>query len=148
MPAVTDDLNELSACQVAQLHARFQPFRSCWYWHVRDVAALEESMTWGWVVLSISSFCEQTASLEHRYFYAIFVLRDCLPLTKVFVLCCRFKLPVSTPSACAFAGADLSTLYITTIDDKSKCKGAGGLWSYKLPGLSGWSASHIAKPLD
>ena len=58
---------------------------------------------------------------------------------------CRISIPVSTPTACAFAGADMSVLYITTINDKSK--GAGGLWSYHLPGLSGWSAAHIAKPL-
>jgi len=57
----------------------------------------------------------------------------------------RVSIPVSTPTACAFAGADMSVLYITTINDKSK--GAGGLWSYHLPGLSGWSAAHIAKPL-
>lgn len=57
----------------------------------------------------------------------------------------RISMPVSTPTACAFAGADMSVLYITTINDKSK--GAGGLWSYHLPGISGWSAAHIAKPL-
>ena len=73
---------------------------------------------------------------------------DLQPMYILSLSCCRFTLPVSTPSACAFAGSDLSVLYITTIDDKSKCKGAGGLWSYKLPGLSGWSASHIAKPLN
>lgn len=59
----------------------------------------------------------------------------------------RIKLPVSTPTACAFAGTDLSVLYITTLDDKSESKGTGGLWSYELPGLSGWSASYVAKPL-
>lgn len=76
----------------------------------------------------------------------LLILSECT--SKSSFSCHRFKLPVSTPSACAFAGADLSVLYITTINDKSKCKGAGGLWSYELPGLSGWSASHIAKPSD
>lgn len=56
----------------------------------------------------------------------------------------RFEMPVSTPTALAFAG-DEQKLYITTINDKSK--GAGGLWSYHLPGLSAWSSAHIAKPL-
>lgn len=74
--------------------------------------------------------------IEHAYMSVDITL---LPL--------RIKLPVSSPTACAFAGTDLSVLYITTLDDKSESKGTGGLWSYELPGLSGWSASYVAKPV-
>ena len=89
----------------------------------------------GWLVLSRGGDC---------LIYSQSSSADASELTEPLHISCRVSLPVSTPTACAFAG-DEQKLYITTINDKSK--GAGGLWSYHLPGLAGWSGAHIAKPL-
>lgn len=56
---------------------------------------------------------------------------------------CRIDMPIQMPTACAFGGKELDELYITSTE-LGGGKGAGGLWRFKLEGLKGISAAHLA----
>lgn len=61
----------------------------------------------------------------------------------------KVQLPVKRPTACAFGGADLGTLYITTRVEagENASEHWGALLAVRLPGVEGAAAAYVARLL-